>query len=398
MSNIVLQGTPIFYQNQAATTQTVINRGGARSSKSWSIMQHFVYKFLTEKNKSFFLLRKTLPSLRMSTLRDFRTMLDIFGVRKRVHENKMELNYEYNGNLLHFGSLDDPEKVKSTEWNYIWMEEATEFTQADYNQLKLRLSAKQESHLRNQIYLSFNPVDEFHWIKEELIDSGLDDITEIVSTYLDNPFLSDDYIKTLKDLAAIDANFHRIYALGQWGRLDHLIFDNWKVVDEMPENPDYVYYGLDFGFNNPSAMIEIAEKDQVLYLDEKIHQSHLTNSDLIQMMKEPGMIQGKSSLIYADSAEPQRIEEINRAGYVGCTQAHKSVNDGIDHLKSREIRITKRSETLIKEFKAYSWRTDKQGRVLDDPVKFADHGVDASRYGAYTHAIEYGGQVGVKWL
>ena len=90
--------------------------------------------------------------------------------------------------------------------------------------------------------------------------------------------------------------------------------------------------------------------------------------------------------IYADSAEPQRIEELNREGF-WVIPANKSIKDGIDYVKRCRMRITNDSDDIIKEIRGYSYRMDRNGRVLEEPVKFNDHALDGVRYGLYTHAL-----------
>ena len=374
--------TDVHIKNKLVTSQIVANRGGARSSKSYSIAQIMCERFLTLPNRKIFIVRKTLPSLRISTLRVMRELLQTHGVWDRVTENKVEMNFTYGKNLIHFGSCDDPEKIRSTEWNDIWMEEATEFTYDDFVNLKLRLSAMPLGH-RNQLFLSFNPTDEYSWIKTNVID-GKEDCIEIHSTYNDNPFLPYEYVKLIKQLVEQDINYHRIFALGEWGRLEHIIYSNWDVVQDCVTGGETIY-GLDFGYTNPACLVKLDIDGDDCYADQLIYQMGLTNADLIKRMDEViPKEKRKKYPIYADNAEPQRIEEINRAGFY-CLPAEKDVADGIDMVKRFRLHITTGSEDGIKEIRGYSWRTDKNNRVYDEPVKFNDHFCDGVRYGLFTH-------------
>jgi len=374
-----LQATDIFYRNLQSKAPIILNRGGARSGKSHALHQVLLTRFLSEENKKFLVVRKSLPSLRISALMDWERLIDRVGVRKKFREERLMLNFHYKSNLLHFGSVDDPEKIKSSEWNYVWMEEMTDFDLADFQQLRLRLSAPTKT--MNQLFGSFNPISEKHWIKTEVLNkmSGVD---EIVSTYKDNPFLSDDYVKTLEELKDQDVNLYSVYALGQWGSLEGSIYNKWEIVDSFPFSVDEEIYGLDFGFNNPTALIRVGIKDGNLWEEELLYQSGLTNSDLIDKLQE--LIKSKSSIIYADCAEPQRIEEIARAGF-NIHSADKSVKDGIDFVKRFAPKITKWSSNLLKEKQGYIWKKDRQGNSLDVPISFADHLMDAERYAIYTH-------------
>ncbi len=126
-------------------------------------------------------------------------------------------------------------------------------------------------------------------------------------------------------------------------------------------------YGLDFGYNNPTALIEVTLSDNVFYWREMLYQSKLTNADLIEKFKLFPELQ--NHLIVADSAEPQRIEEIKRAGF-RIESANKAVKDGIDFVKSKPLKIEVGSINLLREIKRYSWKRDKSGTVLDEVVKF----------------------------
>lgn len=268
------------------------------------------------------------------------------------------------------------------------MEEATEFTYQDYTVCKTRLSSPTFKNVLNQIFLLFNPEDENCWIKTELIDKD-DDCTELVSSYKDNPFLSEAYVKILENLQRTDDNHWRIYGLGEWGKLDALIFSNWRKITEqqIPLAGDIVY-GLDFGFNNPSALLKIKIDSTEAYCQQKIYESGLTNTQLIAKMKEVIPYKERELYpIYADNAEPDRIEEISAAGF-WCVPCYKGkVKESIDHVKRYRLHITEDSDETLKEIRSYSWRKDKNERTLEEPVAFNDHAMACIRYAIYTHSI-----------
>lgn len=384
--------TRLFYESQRCSNQILLHRGGARSSKSYSIAQLITIKFLQETNKKILILRKTLPSLRISTLPVMKEIWNSLDVFRYIKEEKQTLDYHFKTNWLHFGSLDSPEKIKSSDWNYVWMEECNEFTYDDFITLKLRLSAPSKDNKKNQLYLSFNPMDSYCWMKERVIDEPSEDKKEIVSNYLDNPFLSDDYIKTILALKQQDANFWRIFGLGEWGVLENLIYGSWSEIDVLPEGGETIY-GLDFGFSQPSALVEIRLKEEEVFLKQLIFQEGLTNSALIERMQQ--LIPDKSKEIFADTAEPNRIEEIFQAGF-NIHPSDKSVKDGIDYVKRQKISVTSDSPDIIKERRSYSYKKDKSNRILDDPIKFNDHSLDAIRYGLYTHSKQL--EPSIRWL
>ena len=352
--------------------EVLVSYGGAGSGKSYSTAQHIILRALEEKGKRFLITRKTLPALRMSCLQLVKDLL-----------NEYEIPYEFNksvsemwigDNQILFKSLDNPEKIKSSEFNYIWAEEATELTHQDYLQLRLRLRRKNE--VNNQMFMTLNPIDQFHWIRTQILDAPGGEIASLQSNYKMNPFLPDEYIEQLEGLAEIDENYYRIYALGEWGVLQNLIYPNWDVVDRMPENYDEIVYGLDFGYVNPTALLEIRIKENEIWVKEIIYQSYLTNAELIDLLKEKI---DRDVSIYADSAEPQRIQEIYQAGF-NVYSSEKDVSFGINKVKQYKMHILEDSVNLIKEIRSYKWKEDKEGRILEEPVKFNDHAMDAMRY------------------
>jgi phage terminase large subunit len=190
--------TPVLTRTREAVATTVVSVGGARSSKSYSLGQLFCQKLAEEEHKVLGISRKTFPSLRMSNLRLMLKLLGETGMLRRGQYNKTEHSFEYRSNILYFFSLDDPEKIKSTEFNYLWLEEANEFTYEDYIVAKLRLSGPTRAGEKNHIYLSLNPIDESNWVPQRLREQ--EDVEWLHSTYRDNPFLEEEYKRILEDL------------------------------------------------------------------------------------------------------------------------------------------------------------------------------------------------------
>ena len=382
-----IKSTIVFHWNREATAQIIVNRGSARSSKSFSIMQLLIEWFFTVSKVRILVLRKTQPSLRLSCIPDFNRIIDMYKVRHLIRENKTSNDVFSSTGLLHFGGLDNPEKIRSSEWNVIFMEEATEFTFDDFINLKLRLSAPAPSNFRNRMFLGFNPTDEFSYIKKKIIDGNSEDFKEIHSTYKYNPFLTDDYIRTIEALETQDLNHYRIFTLGEWGKLENIIYSNWSTIPFMYDNGNKIY-GLDFGYVNPTVLLEINVDGKEICVNEKLYQTGLTNTSLIEQLNIliPDYERGACP-IYADAAEPQRIQEINQAGF-WCMPADKSVKAGIGYLKGCKLRITEQSDHILKEIRSYSFRKDKQDNVIEEPVKFQDHCMDALRYGVYTYHAE----------
>jgi len=354
--------------------------GSAGSSKSWQVAIFLlVEKFLSEQNIRILVCRKTLPSLRKSAYQLMMDRLAALGVKAK--NNKTDMTLSFGSNKIMFVSLDDVEKLKSIEGiNYVWVEEATEITQADYLQINLRCRGH-NSNGPNALYFTFNPIDINHFFKP-LTDMPPDNVGVLHTTYHDNQFLDDAYVAEIEGLIDQDETYYKIYALGQWAAHKGLIYSGWTSVkaDRWPDRFDEVGYGIDFGFNNATAIVEVGTLDNELYFREIVYDHGLTNTELIARMDSLELDQGAEMV--ADCAEPDRIEEIYQAGY-NIHPADKgpgSVQYGIDVIKSRKCHYHEDSANLYKEYVSYKWREDKEGRVFDEPVKFNDHGMDAIRY------------------
>jgi len=373
-----------FFENHSEK-RILVNYGGAGSAKSVSTAQFFIRKFFEGKNERFLVVRKTLPSLKITAYQLVLDLLEAYNLP--YHLNKTEMTISYGTNKLLFKSLDDPEKIKSYEASKIWVEEANEISLNDFRQLNLRLRRKGSSP--NQIVLTFNPISKFHWLYTNLVEKPKDNIAVLQSTYRDNPFLDQTYIDELKSLKNEDGTYYQIYALGEWGVLHNVIYTNYDIVKgkDWPESFDETIYGLDFGFNNPSALLEIGIKDTEYYERERLYKTGLTNADLIAELEK--LVGNKDNNIYADSAEPARIEEIQRAGY-NIYPSKKEVKDGLDFVKRHRVYIHEDSVNHIDEKRGYKYKEDKNGNILEEPVKFRDHLQDCERYALYTHSGEVG--------
>ena len=224
---------------------------------------------------------------------------------------------------------------------------------------------------RKAVFLDYNPADEFHWIYDKVLTRP--DCAFIKSTYKDNPFLADETIKEIENLRNVDSNFWRIYGEGERGHSEGVIYTHWQPYNDRLVGQ--TVWGLDFGYNNPTALVRVNEYDQNLYWTEEIYQSHLTNSDLIPMIKQ---IVKPHEIVICDSAEPARIEELKRAG-IKAIPAVKNVKERIDFVKSRKLFIHSGSANLLKEIKSYKYMDQgkRVGNEPEVPLKLNDHGVDA---------------------
>ena len=376
--------TPVFQKLHAANATTVVNVGGAGSSKSYSSLQLIISECSGLSGQSFLIMRKTMPALRMTTMRDFFTMLKEYHLYQPANHNKTENTYYLNGNLIQFAGLDDVEKIKSSAWNKLLLEEANEFTWDDYLVLLTRLRGKVVAGARpNQIRLNLNPSDAQGWIPKNL--PTLPDVQFIHSTYVDNPFLDPHYVKILTGLKDIDYNHYRIYALGEWGVLKGRIYRNFDFVsaEAWPASFDDEVYGVDFGFNDPSVVLHIGVKGREAWIRELVYKSGLTTGALAQEMKAIIPERQRSRLFRCDSAEPDRIAELCSNGFnaVGAEKGPGSIKAGIDYCLGWKLHVSTDSPHTKKELESYCWKLNKAGEPMDEPIGYNDHSMSGLRYG-----------------
>ena len=372
MKSLNLKGTVVLQKNLNASTRIVVNQGGTRSSKTYSLAQLIILKALQSKGKVYTICRKTLPALKGTAYRDVMSILEKHNLYNPDNHNKSELTYRLNGNEIEFISVDMPQKIRGRKRNILWLNEANEFSFEDWIQLSLRTT--------ENIYLDFNPSDPYSWIYDNVINR--DDCTFIKSTYLDNPFLPDETIKEIERLRDLDSNYWQVYGKGEIGSMSEQVFRQFEICNNVPTEARLIAIGLDWGYSNdPTAIVEVYKLNDDLYINELLYAKGLTNQDIGNKLRELNIT--RQTEIIGDSAEPKSIEEVHRLGFniKGAKKGADSINMGIDVLRRYKLHITKNSTNAINEFKYYKWLVDKNGQVINKPAtNQADHLIDAIRY------------------
>lgn len=371
-----------FFKSKARYLHTY---GGAGSGKSFNCAWKVILKTLKNKNFNWLITRKVARTIRNSQFRLLKDLIFNYsnGLSSLFQIKESEMNFKcVNGNEIISAGADDIEKLKSIHnISGIWIEEATEFTREDFMQLDLRMRGDSPDY--QQIILSYNPSDIYSFLKEDFHDKIHDETEILWSTYKDNKFIlkNESYIKQLENYINIDEAFYRIYTLGEWAVLKGLIYPNFKVSTEFPDTE--IVYGLDFGFEHPTALTQLQIKDKKLYCKSVIYESNLTIQDLIDKMNNLGVSKQKG--ILADGSRPEAIEQMRRAGFniKAADKGAGSVIEGIMIVKQYEIILHKESIELQNEAKVYKWKTDNKGNPVtpEQPIKFKDDGMDSIRYG-----------------
>jgi len=388
------------YLNINSTVQIFF--GGASSGKSYFLAQRCI-KHLIE-GKNYLIVRKVGLTLRDSTFNEIiktiyrlpQRLIDKF----KINESNMAITFKPNGRQIIFKGLDDVLKLKSITprsgtFHYIWIEEATEVTEEDYNQLILRLrgvedfeNTKEIEVEKKIIIFSFNPILRSHWIANLFFSNWVDNKNEFYSeeisilktTYRDNAFLTDDDINRL--LSIKDEYYRDVYVNGKWGSLSEIIFKNWRVEDLSDRIPvfDNIRNGIDFGYSpSPFALwrshIDLDRK--IIYIIAELYIRGAQNDYLARRVKD---IIGEEE-VTADSESPKDIDDFKAKGIriVPAKKGAGSVEYGIKWLQGYEIVIHYLCQNTINEFTLLRRAKDKEGNTLEKMVG-ARHLVDAGRY------------------
>jgi phage terminase large subunit len=366
-----IKATAIFEKNYDAILgdkRFIINEGGSRSSKTYSLCQLMIIYCLQNNNKVVSVIRKTFPALRATVLRDFIEILKDIGLYKQEMHNKSEHIYTFaNGSMIEFFSVDDEQKIRGRKRDIAWCNEANELYFDDFTQLNMRTEDK--------LIFDYNPSDSASWLYELPAEESI----KIKSTYKDNPFLPESIKAQIEDLARTDEALYQIYALGEKAISKSNIYSQWTFLAHRPSKFVKYVYGCDFGYNHPTALMRVYYCDNDIYIEPVIYESYLTTTMLIEKLATLNIEQTVS--ILADHSRPEIIQEMNIAGY-DVLNANKVVKKGIDNLKTFGV-FCQDHKALKREYENYKWK--KIGDfITDEPVKLFDDAMDAIRY-ATTH-------------
>jgi phage terminase large subunit len=363
-----INSTIIFEQNfdalQDPSIRFIINQGGSRSSKTYSLCQVLIVYCLQNPNKVVSIVRKTFPALRATVMRDFFEVLKDLEIYEKSAHNMSENIYRFtNGSIVEFFSVDDEQKVRGRKRDIGWCNEANELWFEDFQQLNMRTETK--------MIFDYNPSDSSSWLYELPKDESI----LIKSTYKDNPFLPESIIRQIEDLARTDEALYQIYALGEKAISKTNIFNTWEFITQKPERFKNYVYGLDFGYNHPTALMRVYWCEGDIYIEPVLYESYLTTSELIERFKQLNI--ENTVDILADYSRPEIIAEMQNAGF-NVNNANKNVKSGLNAVKTFKV-WCKQDENLKKEYENYKWK--KIGdNITDEPVKLYDDAMDAVRY------------------
>ena len=368
----MFQRTSAINKILALKKRIKIVQGGTSAGKTYGILPILIDRATKTPNTEISVVSESIPHLRRGALRDFLKIMKSINRYVDDRYNKTLLKYEFaNGSFIEFFSADDSSKLRGGRRSILYINECNSVSFESFNELSIRT--------KDEVFLDYNPTAEF-WVQTEL--EGQEDAEKIILTYKDNEALDkgiiDQIEKNIKKAETSNywRNWVRVYVDGEMGQLEGVVFSNWKPIDTIPNEARLIGIGVDFGYtNDPTSIIEVYKINETRILNEVTYQTGLLNSDIAKILP-------RDVPVYADSAEPKSIADIQRYGITikGVTKGRDSINYGIDVMQRENYLVTSQSTNLIKELRSYCWDTDKTGKRLNKPIDNFNHAIDAVRY------------------
>lgn len=364
---IKIQTTKVFQDLISQQNRICVFQGSSRASKTYNILIYWVYRLLQEDNKVLSVVRKTLPALKGSVLRDLKQILIDFGVYDSNKWHSVDGYYELGTNIIEWFSVDDETKLRGRKRDYLFINEATEVTYDEYIQLVLRTSGR--------IVLDLNPSLWKSWIYDL---EGNDDVFYTIVTYKDNPFLEQSLINEIEGLRTKDQNLWRVFGEGMKGIPTRVVFNHQQIYETLPPSAKLLGYGVDIGYNDPNTLVKVYKDGDSIYCEELLYLRSTTISDFIYKIKDLKLNLTDDFIV--DSAAPMAIQEMVREGINAKPVKKDTILSGVDQIKRSNFFVHKDSKNLLDELNSYVWKIDKNGNILDEPEDKNNHLLDAIRY------------------
>lgn len=373
-------------------------KGSRRSKKSKTQALWITWNMMEYASKGLYpntlVVRKTYRTLEDSCFAELCWAIHRLQVDSlwQIKKSPLELVYKPTGQKVLFRGLDDPYKVTSVavrvgQLCWLWVEEAYEITkEEDFDTLTESLMGELPEGLFRQFTLTFNPWNERHWLKPRFFDKEDDDVLALTTNYMCNEWLAEDDIKAFEKMKENNPRRYQVAGLGNWGIVEGLVFENWEEKKfELNEIRDCkTFCGLDFGYANDETAFVIGfinKEENLIYIWDELYKTGLTNPMIYKEISEMGYTKEN---IVADCAEPKSIQELKELGLRRIEAARKgkdSINNGIQFIQNYKIIIHPRCVNFITEISNYSYKEDKFGKKLNEPIDEFNHLMDATRYG-----------------
>lgn len=278
---------PLYFSKE----RYLILMGGGGSGKSIFAGRKLLERATSEPGHRILVCRKVAKTLRESCFEQLRKQLSDHYPHIKAEINRTDMSITLpNGSKFLFCGLDDVEKLKSIyDITGIWIEEASEITEADFNQLDIRLRTNFNQYL--QMILTFNPININHWLKKRFFDRSDPRAKVMTSTYKDNRFLTDEAKATLEGFRDSDPYYYEVYCLGHWGVTGKTVFDAMALMQRRDLCPQPIKQGYFASF---------LEQDGIHLREEMCFFQSNGNGGTVKIFKEP--VPGHPYIIGGDTA------------------------------------------------------------------------------------------------
>lgn len=359
--------------------------GGTSASKTVSTLIYLITKCQYDTVATLTsVVSESFPHLRRGAMRDFLNIMTEHGIFDDAAWSKTDFTYTFpNGSKLEFFSSDQPSKVRGPRRDRLYVNEVNNVPREAWEQLLLRT--------REFAIADWNPVTDFYMYEDYgLVDepgegsqpyASDEDTDFLILTYKDNEALDKAIVREIEKRQQ-NKQWFRVYGEGKRGEVEGKIFKGWKILEgDIPHEARLERRGLDFGFSNdPTVLVDIYYYNGGYILDEQLYRKGLHNKDIADRIMS---LENNNVLVVADSAEPKSIDEIMNYGVniIGADKGPGSVKKMIDYTQSQKMSITKRSLNLIKSYRNFMWKTDKEGKILNEYDHYMSDGMMATIYG-----------------
>ena len=364
-----------------------IYKGSAGSGKSHFITQKIIIKALREKRRVM-ICRRYGTTMRNSVFKLFKDVIESFKITHltRIKESDMSITLP-NGSEIIFVGLDNEEKLLSIAGiTDVFIEEVYEVPKEIVDQLNLRMRGKAPNQ---QIYMAFNPISAKHWLYDFCEGSTRPESSIYSeSTFRDNPFLPDEYVKALEDMYRTNPNKARVFCDGNWGAdVEGLVYKNHVLSDfdinELIKQGLEVRVGIDWGFVDPTTVVvSLFDKPKKeIYIIGEFYKRGATLEEIKDGIVQLGISKQK---MYCDGAEPDKVDYLRRNGFnaVSAKKGAGSVKAGISFLQDMKIICHESCVNVAAELENYVYLKDKKtGQYIEDSYDHDfSHTMDALRY------------------
>ena len=375
------------FEHIGDTTRHLMIMGSAGSGKTIFACTKVILYALEFAGARIGVFRQTLPSLKKTAWKEIRELLLKYNIAHNENKSDGVITLD-NGSTIEFIPTDSDEKLRSLNLDFVYVEQAEEISKDVYTELDLRIRHTVSQQHDGQMLLVVQPQRKTHWLYKEFYILHEDDseYNKIHFSYLENPYLPEKQKKVYEDLKESDFDKYRTHTLGEWIADSKQIFTNNWSVGHPRDYFNFYVGGVDWGYNSPACFLLCGFFDDECYVLGEVYRTEMTTYEFLDRIRDLLSSHHLSfddlDAVYCDSADPEKIEVFFQNG-LNTYPSVKNVRDKISTAKATRIYVDESCENLIRELPEYQWKKNKNGEILDEPIKENDHATDALMYAIY---------------